>query len=289
MSPQARVVVSGGGGSGYTLIYHSEYGTVPSSTTIGSLNHSYNTADQQHYILLSSSYLPEMTCDGRKFLGWYLDPAFTIKVVSDNNTNITSIYNSTDTTLNLYAKWQETIYVIEGETLTGLANAVRAKTGVSGSMSPKKIGETFAAWEVEDKSAEIVDGSVTILDNSNISFTNNYAFAYCTNLTHVNLPICTHISSYVFLDCVNLVSVSLPSCTRLDYYAFSNCTKLESVYLAGSQICSLPYVQTFYNTPMSNSGYIGKFGSIYVPASLVASYKATTNWVTYSNRITSIV
>jgi len=38
-------------------------------------------------------------------------------------------------------------------------------------------------------------------------------------------------------------------------------------------------------TPFSGSGYYGKFGSIYVPASLVSEYKAAPNWSEYSDRI----
>ena len=55
-----------------------------------------------------------------------------------------------------------------------------------------------------------------------------------------------------------------------------------------NRIVSLGNKNAFYNTPMSKSTYTGSFGSIYVPASLVNSYKTATNWSTYSARITSI-
>ena len=41
----------------------------------------------------------------------------------------------------------------------------------------------------------------------------------------------------------------------------------------------------FNNTPMKASSYIGKFGSIYVPAAYVDSYKSSTNWSIFSSRI----
>ena len=43
------------------------------------------------------------------------------------------------------------------------------------------------------------------------------------------------------------------------------------------------------STPMVNSTYTGSFGSIYVPASLVDSYKASANWSALSDRITAII
>jgi hypothetical protein len=39
---------------------------------------------------------------------------------------------------------------------------------------------------------------------------------------------------------------------------------------------------------MSISTLTGSFGSIYVPSSLVASYKAATNWAAYADRIRAI-
>jgi hypothetical protein len=39
---------------------------------------------------------------------------------------------------------------------------------------------------------------------------------------------------------------------------------------------------------MSVSTLTGSFGSIYVPGSLIASYKSATNWATYANRIVAL-
>lgn len=53
---------------------------------------------------------------------------------------------------------------------------------------------------------------------------------------------------------------------------------------------SIPSIGTgiFANTPIANTTYLGYFGSIYVPASLLASYKTATNWATYSSRMVGI-
>lgn len=65
-------------------------------------------------------------------------------------------------------------------------------------------------------------------------------------------------------------------------YAFAYCSGLTTLYLTGSSLCSLAASTAFTSTGIgSNKGYI------YVPSSLVASYKAATNWAFFSNRIYS--
>ena len=61
-----------------------------------------------------------------------------------------------------------------------------------------------------------------------------------------------------------------------------------SLYLLGSSLVILSNKNAFSGTPMSLSTYTGSFGSIYVPASLLASYKAATNWTTYSKRFVGV-
>lgn len=138
----------------------------------------------------------------------------------------------------------ETIYLVEGETLTGLANAVRAKTGVSGAMTPAVIGETFKNWQPKDQTSGIVDGSIVSYESSDASV--------------------------------------------VGQYAFYNCTSLTSAAFTKNSVVTLSATNAFMNTPMSVSTYTGNFGSIYVPASLVSSYKTATNWAAYANRIVSI-
>lgn len=266
----------------------------------------------------------------------------------------------------------DTIYLVEGDTLTGLADAVRAKTGVSGAMTPAVIGETFENWEVEDKTEQIVDGSIKQYSNDQLKTLGLGAFAYCQNLFSVNLPVCTQVTSSaftncsslvyidfpkctrifynafkncisltsvsfpacqridneafgnctslvyanfpvcsyidngVFSNCINLVSVSLPacsfigsafqscknitsinlpSCTKISGYGtFSNCINLVNLTLPGSSICTLAMSNAFYSTPIASG-----IGYIYVPLSLVSSYRTATNWAYFSSVITSIV
>lgn len=130
----------------------------------------------------------------------------------------------------------------------------------------------------------------------------NTAFADCRSITEINFPVCTVISTGAFGGCSGVVSVSCPECTTLGIYAFSGCSKLETVsfpkctsignyafskcsklsaiYLMSTDICTLASTYAF-----SSAGITSSTGSIYVPSSLVASYKAATNWAYFSNRI----
>ena len=108
-----------------------------------------------------------------------------------------------------------------------------------------------------------------------------YAFYSCTSLATVSFPACTTISNGAFYSCA-FTSISFPVCERIGNSAFCYCTKLSSIYLGASTVCTLSNSNAFYSTSIGSTT-----GSIYVPSSLVASYKATTNWKYFSNRIYS--
>ena len=115
------------------------------------------------------------------------------------------------------------------------------------------------------------------------------AFYSCKSLTTANFPACTTINSSAFNRCTSLTTASFPACTTISSSAFYSCTSLASLILNNSSVVTLADYGAFISTPLSQSNYLGKFGSIYVPSSLVASYKAARNWSKYSRRITSIV
>jgi hypothetical protein len=117
----------------------------------------------------------------------------------------------------------------------------------------------------------------------------NGAFYNCSALTSVNLQVCTSIGNSAFYNCSALTSVNLPSCTYIGNSAFRGCNMLTSLVLPGSTVVSLGGNSVFYYTPMSSYALMNKYGSIYVPSSLVTSYKAAQYWSVYSARITSIV
>jgi len=122
----------------------------------------------------------------------------------------------------------------------------------------------------------------------NCSYIGGYAFAYCSNLSYISpIPNCSYIADHAFASCHNLSYVSLSNCSYIGSSAFQNCSKLESIYILSTKVPSLPYSNTFTNTPLSKSTYLGTFGSIYVLSSLLNTFKTAKNWSLYSARITA--
>jgi len=117
-----------------------------------------------------------------------------------------------------------------------------------------------------------------------------YAFNGCYKLSSISLPVCVHVSNYAFASCYALSTIALPSCASIGAYVFSRCYSLVSLNLLGSSICVLSNSNAFYSTPIA--GYTastgGVYGSIYVPASLLASYQAATNWSYFSSRFVGV-
>ena len=118
------------------------------------------------------------------------------------------------------------------------------------------------------------------VDFPNAVYINGAAFRGCTNLKTVSFPKCTNIMSYAFYYCGSLTTVSFPKCTTIESDAFYSCSRLTTIYLGANTVCTLSNSNAFSGTSIwSNKG------SIFVPVSLLTSYKAATNWVFFSNRI----
>lgn len=117
----------------------------------------------------------------------------------------------------------------------------------------------------------------------------HYAFNNCNSLASIDLPKCSYIYSNAFANCIKLSKVNIgvdASSCHIESSAFYNCNSLTNFTILTPDVAVLKK-SVFVSTPMSNSTYTGSFGSIYVPASLVNSYKAASNWSYYADRITA--
>lgn len=115
------------------------------------------------------------------------------------------------------------------------------------------------------------------------------AFYSCSRLTSIVFPSLKEVNPYTFAYCSSLAVASFPACTGIFSGAFYRCLNLKSLYLTGSSLCKLSKSDAFYSTPIYGySTSAGTYGSIYVPASLLASYKAATNWAYFSSRFVGI-
>lgn len=115
------------------------------------------------------------------------------------------------------------------------------------------------------------------------------AFNGCTKLKTVSFPVATIIHPCAFEFCYSLYTASFPAVSKIMSSAFYSCTRLKSLYLTGSTVCKLSASNAFSSTPIGGySTSAGTYGSIYVPASLLASYKTATNWTYFSSRFVGI-
>ena len=113
------------------------------------------------------------------------------------------------------------------------------------------------------------------------------AFSYLTTCTEYSLPKLQYIRSSCFYSNYHISTLTLPSASNISAYAFRYCSSLMSLYLPGSSVPTLQNATVFANMPMSVA-VGGVYGSIYVPSSMVATYKAAAYWSTYKNRIVAI-
>lgn len=114
-------------------------------------------------------------------------------------------------------------------------------------------------------------------------------FYQCYSLTSINLPQCSSVGGYAFTYCQQLSIISIPICTTISSSAFFRCYNLISLYL--NSVSAIPTLGTnaFQSTPISNySTSAGRYGSIFVPASLFESFKTATGWAAYSARMVSV-
>jgi hypothetical protein len=89
---------------------------------------------------------------------------------------------------------------------------------------------------------------------------------------------CSCVDYYAFEGCKSLQSVNLPNCYKLSNAAFYGCKSLSTIYIGTSisTVCEMAN-DTFTQT---NSSF-----SIFVPMSLVDTYKSTGIWSRYASQI----
>lgn len=103
-----------------------------------------------------------------------------------------------------------------------------------------------------------------------------------SKLESINAPKLTTVYTHAFVGCP-LVECDFPMATKINTYAFASCTELTTVILRSNTMVTLTNANAFYSTKIADGT-----GYIYVPAELVDSYKADSNWSVYANQIRAI-
>lgn len=124
---------------------------------------------------------------------------------------------------------------------------------------------------------------ITSVNLPNLTRIGTHTFRACTQLTKINAPKVTYLGSYCFYTCSKLAKVDFPVLATIDTYCFAYCSALTAVIMRSSTVVTLVNSSAFNNSAVAKGT-----GFIYVPASLVDSYKSASNWSTYANQIRAI-
>lgn len=164
-------------------------------------------------------------------------------------------------------------FMIKGETLTNIANAIRAKSGGSATMTPEQM-----STEIENISAgggdidALIEGSLTKIISSATS-TKYYAFSYMSSLEVAILPnVTTSLGTYGFAYCYKLTKVVIGTNTET-VVSLSSVRVFDKCY----------HINGTVNATHNPDGLQDCF--IYVPNNLVANYRIATNWSTFASQI----
>ena len=109
-----------------------------------------------------------------------------------------------------------------------------------------------------------------------------YAFAYCDSLASITIPNgLTSISAYMLDSCYSLASITIPNgLTSIGNSAFRRCY--------GVAFYDFTALQAVPTLGFSVFNDIAADCQIRVPASLVDTWKAATNWSTYADHIVGV-
>ena len=114
-----------------------------------------------------------------------------------------------------------------------------------------------------------------------VTSTGTYAFDGCSSLTWTKLPSnLKTVGQYSFNNCTGLTSLDISSAVNFNAYAFKGCTALTAVKLRSNTVCTFA-TKVFDSTPIVSGGN----GYLFVPHSLMSSYKALANLSTVVDNI----
>lgn len=113
-----------------------------------------------------------------------------------------------------------------------------------------------------------------------VAKTENYIFYRDFNLEYIDMPKIDQIGTRIFQECTGLKCVNLHNVQAINANTFNECTNLKVLILTCiDSIATLTHINAFTNTPVESGT-----GFIYVPRNLIESYKAATNWITFTSQ-----
>ena len=140
----------------------------------------------------------------------------------------------------------------------------------------------------------LIDGTLREYSNDRVTYIVAYAF-YVTWLTAASFPAVTNIGTSAF-GWSDLITVSFSALTNIGHSVFTSCFSLTTLILRNTtKVCTLSnknaFDQCYHYHGTVNSTYNPnglKDGYIYVPASLIDSYKVAANWSTFATQFRAL-
>ena len=155
-------------------------------------------------------------------------------------------------------------YLIQGDTLSEIADAIRGKTGNQAAIAVKNMASQIDSIQAGGGGSgdldSLIAGTITEILGSNA----------------VNV----RPSAFNGLD--SLVTAEFMVVRNIYDYAFFGCSNLEALIIRTSDaICSLASTTAFYSSGIEANGN----GYVYVPDDMVYAYRSQTNWSNYASKI----
>ena len=146
------------------------------------------------------------------------------------------------------------------------------------SFTGKNITEDGRCLILSNRLMAFAPAGITIYRIPEVTTINDYAFAYCNELTNVIIPSSvTSIGHSVFSECPELTNVDIgANVVSIGSAVFFNCSNLKSVSCRAA-VPPLMGDNVFYNNAADRI--------IYVPLQSVDKYKADTKWSVYADAI----
>jgi hypothetical protein len=150
--------------------------------------------------------------------------------------------------------------------LTAIANAIREKTGKTGTLTLDQMAEEISGISVnDDYLGKLMNKQLTELvsESANGTISQNFQQGN-TNLRRIDLPLVTKIGASAFAGCEYLQDLNLPSVTEVESNAFNACNSLTKVYFPNlEKITGWGYV--FSASNKLARAYFPKLTSIVAP------------------------
>ena len=155
-------------------------------------------------------------------------------------------------------------YLIQGDTLSEIADAIRGKTGSQAAITVKNMASQIDSIQASGGGSgdldSLIAGTITEILGSNAMSVRPSAFNGLSSLVTAEFMVVRNIYDY----------------------AFYGCSGLEALIIRTSDtICDLASTTAFYGSGIESTGN----GHIYVPDAMVYAYRSQTNWSNYASKI----